>query len=393
MSGEVGVGLALTALREVARMKDLLTEEAVPTVAKAILDHGVEWGQADARRLRPRLLAKYGIEGEFDDRQKRLRAGAFLSSPVVAEGDLTEYRMAMTPAQASRLEAAIGPLSRPAPNPDTGEADLRCSGQRRVEALDSVLTGAASSDGATKNPGGAPTVVHVTVTLADLLAGLAGTAGGRGSGAVLGSRAQQTILAPSVVRQMACDADIIPVVLGADGEVADLGRVTRLFTLGQRRFLWHRDQQCTFPGCTAPAAWSQAHHVVHWVDGGPSDLSNAALLCQRHHTQVHDQRLIAAVHPPDEHGRSVTWDLSPGSYDRHLPERQAEFARARERDMAKHRRRQLNTAPSEGWEQAIPEFVMLEIADELEAEHLARWEVDAQWPEWEDAAALWDVPA
>ncbi|MEO7268442.1 MAG: DUF222 domain-containing protein [Knoellia sp.] len=393
VSGEVGAGLALTALREVARMKDLLTEEAVPTVTKAILDHGVEWGQAQARKIRPRLLAKYGIEGEFDDKQKRLRPGAFLSSPIVADGDLTEYRMAMTPAQAMRLEAAIGPLSKPAPNPDTGESDLRCSGQRRVEALDAVLTGAASADGANRDPGAAATVVHVTVTLADLLSGLAGVTGGTGSGAVLGSRAHQTMLAPSVVRQLACDADVIPVVLGADGEVADLGRVTRLFTLGQRRFLWHRDRQCTFPGCTAPAAWSQAHHVVHWVDGGPSDLCNAALLCQRHHTQVHEQRLIAVVHPPDEHGRSVTWDLSPGSYDRHLPERQAEFARARERDDAKHRRRRLNTAPSEGWEHAIPESVLLEIAHELEAEHLAMEEGDALWREREEEAALWDMSA
>lgn len=392
ISGEVGAGLALTALREVARMKDLLVKEAVPTVTKAILDHGVEWGQAEARKIRPRLLAKYGIEGEFDDKQKRLRAGAYLSSPVVAEGDLTEYRMAMTPAQASRLEASIGPLSKPTPNPDTGEADLRCAGQRRVEALDALLTGVASADGATRTPGGAPTVVHVSVTLADLLAGLASVDVGRGSGTVMGSRAGQTILAPSVVRQMACDADLIPVVLGADGEIADLGRATRLFTLGQRRFLWHRDGQCTFPGCTAPAAWTQAHHVVHWVDGGPSDLSNAALLCQRHHTQVHDQRLIATVHPPDQHGRSVSWDLSPGSYDRHLPERQAEFARARRRSDASRRRRQLDTGPPDGWGSAIPDSVLLDIVDDFEVDDVAQWEFDATWQMWDEAIRC-DVPA
>lgn len=389
VSGEVGAGLALTALREVARMKDLLTEEAVPTVAKAILDHGVEWGQAEARKIRPRLLAKFGRAGEFDDKQKRLRPGAFLSSPLVADGELTEYRMAMTPAQATRLEAAIGPLSKPAPNPDTGEADPRCAGQRRVEALDAVLTGAASTAGTHRDPGAAPTVVHVTVTLADLLAGLAGVNDTSGSGSVLGSRARQTMLAPSVVRQMACDADVIPLVLGADGEVADLGRVTRLFTLGQRRFLWHRDGQCTFPGCTAPAAWTQAHHVVHWADGGPSDLRNAALLCQRHHTQVHEQRLIAGVHAPDEHGRSVTWDLSPGSYDRHLPERLAELARTR-KSSARDRRRKLDTGPPDGWGSAIPEAELLDLADDLEAEHVAREE---QLGHADDDHLSWGIPA
>ena len=383
LTGEVGVGLAVTALREMARMKDLLTDEAVPTVTGAILDHGVAWGQAEARRIRPRLLARYGRDGEFDDKQRRLRAGAFLSSPVVADGDLTEYRMAMTPEQASRLEAAIGPLAKPAPNPVTGEADLRCAGQRRVEALAAVLTGGAAEDARGAEPGGAATVVHVSIGLADLLAGLAGSDRSAGAGGVMGSRARQTMLAPSVVRRLACDADVVPVVLGADGEVVDLGRATRLFTRGQRRVLWHRDGQCTFPGCTAPAAWTQAHHLVHWTDGGPSDLTNAALLCQRHHTLVHDRRLIATVHPPDEHGRSVTWDLSPGSYDRRLPERLAALAEARARSDPRHRRRRLDTGPPDGWASTIPAEVLVEIADELEVDHLP----------WRDERVLWDVPA
>ena len=123
---------------------------------------------------------------------------------------------------------------------------------------------------------------------------------------------------------------------------------------------------------------------MHWADGGPSDLSNAALLCQRHHTQVHDRRLIATVHPPDEHGRSVTWDLSPGSYDRELPERLAEFARAQGRSDASRRRRRLDTGPPERWASAVPESVLLDRAEELEAEHLARCHEGVTW---------WDIPA
>lgn len=368
VSGEVGAGLALTALREVARMKDLLAPEAVPTVTGAILDHGVQWGPAEARKLRPTLLARYGLAGELDDQHKRLRAGAFLSSPALSDGDLTEYRMAMTPEQSARLEAAIGPLSKPAPNPDTGEADLRTAGQRRVEALSAVLSGAASADAARCEPGGAATVVHVSITLAELLAGLSGLEGHDGSGRVLGSRARQTMLAPSTVRQLACDADVIPVVLGADGEVVDLGRATRLFTRGQRRALWHRDDGCTFPGCTAPAAWTQAHHLVHWADGGPSDLHNAALLCQRHHTLVHDRRLIAALHLPDDRGRSVTWDLSPGSYDRELDGRVRELRDARGTPDRRAGPARLDTGPPEGWGSALPESVLLRLADDLEAE-------------------------
>jgi hypothetical protein len=59
--------------------------------------------------------------------------------------------------------------------------------------------------------------------------------------------------------------------------------------------------------------------VRHWVDGGASDIDNAALLCQRHHTVVHHRRLWAEVRSrPDEAGRYVVWDLNPDSYDRHL---------------------------------------------------------------------------
>jgi HNH endonuclease len=117
----------------------------------------------------------------------------------------------------------------------------------------------------------------------------------------------------------------VPHVLGTAGETLDLGRVVRLFTRAQRRVLLRRDRGCTYPGCGAPAAWTQAHHVVHWLDGGASDIDNAALLCQRHHTVVHDRRYIAHVRDtPDEQGRFVVWDRTHGSYDRHLQRLKAE---------------------------------------------------------------------
>ncbi|MGB3762978.1 MAG: HNH endonuclease signature motif containing protein, partial [Ornithinimicrobium sp.] len=84
----------------------------------------------------------------------------------------------------------------------------------------------------------------------------------------------------------------------------DQGRTHRLVTPGQRRALHHRDHGCTFPGCTTPAPWCDAHHVTHWSRGGPSDLSNYALLCGRHHTLVHERDLTATVHPT-----GVTWHL------------------------------------------------------------------------------------
>ena len=79
-----------------------------------------------------------------------------------------------------------------------------------------------------------------------------------------------TLLAPETVRRLACDATIIPTVLGVAGAVVDLGMDVRLFTAAQIKRLWLRDQHCTYPGCDMPPQWADAHHLVHWADStGP----------------------------------------------------------------------------------------------------------------------------
>ena len=88
------------------------------------------------------------------------------------------------------------------------------------------------------------------------------------------------------VRKIACDADLIPVVLGGRGEVLDVGRARRLFGVAQRRALVARDKGCAFPDCTVPAVWTEAHHITPWVAGGRTDLSNGCLLCSFHHRLV-----------------------------------------------------------------------------------------------------------
>jgi len=93
-------------------------------------------------------------------------------------------------------------------------------------------------------------------------------------------------VSPGTVRKLACDADIIPVVLGSSGEVLDVGRANRFFPPAIRRALVARDRGCAFPGCTMPAVWTEAHHIVPWWRGGTTQVSNGCLLCIFHHDLI-----------------------------------------------------------------------------------------------------------
>ena len=122
------------------------------------------------------------------------------------------------------------------------------------------------------------------------------------------------LLAGSVLRRLACDAGVIPAVLGSHGGVIDLGQEERLFVGRARTAVVQRDRCCTFPGCDRPPDWCEVHHLVPWWAGGPTDVDNGALLCTRHHTIVHRDGLLGEV----VDGR-VEWDLTRGRLDRLAP--------------------------------------------------------------------------
>ena len=100
------------------------------------------------------------------------------------------------------------------------------------------------------------------------------------------------------IRRLACDADIIPAVLGGDSQILDLGRGSRLFTGSTRQLLVLRDQGCVFPGCNAPPTVCEGHHITPWWAGGTTALSNLVLLCPHHHGVVEPPRFWE-LPPPD----------------------------------------------------------------------------------------------
>jgi predicted restriction endonuclease len=77
------------------------------------------------------------------------------------------------------------------------------------------------------------------------------------------------------------------VVMAGRSEPLDVGRRTPVVSAAMRRAVIVRDRVCRFPGCDRPHTWCDAHHVVHWADGGPTAVPNLLLLCRRHHRMVH----------------------------------------------------------------------------------------------------------
>jgi hypothetical protein len=94
-------------------------------------------------------------------------------------------------------------------------------------------------------------------------------------------------LTAQTLRQLACDAAVVPVVLDGKGVPLDVGRISRTVPDGLRRAVITRDGGCAFPGCGRPPSWCEVHHVREWQHGGPTALGNLVLLCAVHHRLIH----------------------------------------------------------------------------------------------------------
>ncbi|GAB3265877.1 HNH endonuclease [Arthrobacter pigmenti] len=111
------------------------------------------------------------------------------------------------------------------------------------------------------------------------------------------------------IRQLACDAEIIPVVMAGNGQILDVGTGRRIFPPHLRRALVARDGGCTFPGCTMPAPWTEAHHIKYATDDGETSTDNGCLLCSFHHHLVHKEKWAITVR------NGVPWFIPPAYVD------------------------------------------------------------------------------
>ncbi|MGY1857096.1 DUF222 domain-containing protein [Modestobacter sp. SYSU DS0290] len=215
--------------------------------------------------------------------------GRRLSIATHADGSITA-RLDADAVGGEKFKAAVESMLQA----DRPKGDTRTRAQQQADALVQLCDNALAS-------GGLPTLrtekPHVVLGLdvEDLAA--------PGTGAGAAQTGFGAVISAARARWLACDAVVSRIVLGPDGEPLELGRKHRVVTPGLRRAVVARDKSCVFAGCGAPHWWADVHHLVHWINGGETSLSNSALLCERHHTKVHHGFRIERQ--PD--GRWRTW--------------------------------------------------------------------------------------
>jgi len=288
-AGSVTVRKAMTALSQLAQVEHSL-EPGRREEALGWLTQMAQSGyHRDVVAVGRKLMATLGADRSLERNETALRGLSSLRLSPLDNG-MIKVSGQLDPEAGAVLTAALDPLSAPNPCDANGGRDPRAPDRRRAEALIEVCRRAAAAGSNAPTTSKAQVVVTIDYdTLVDPV---------RGSGTTLGG----ALISPGTIRRLACDASIIPMVLGSTGQPLDVGRTKRLVTPGLLAALWARDKGCTFNGCGRPPQWCDAHHVLFWADGGPTSLPNMTLLCGYHHTWVHTHDLTAEVTTTN-----VTW--------------------------------------------------------------------------------------
>ncbi len=241
---------------ELRRLATHLVETLAPETAEELEAARLERQERIARARRFLELSGDG-EGSV-----RLRG----SLPVAAAEPLIRIVDAYADAEKRAALEARDPL-----------AETLTPAMRRADALVAMVQHHSQQALGPTNGGDRPRVV-VTLSYDKLVK--AATDAGVVCGRLVGA---DEPLAPGVLRQLLCDADLLPAVLGGPSQILDVGRTQRLVTGPIRAALELRDGGCVFPGCDKPPHACHAHHLQPWWAGGRTSLENLVLVCAHHH--------------------------------------------------------------------------------------------------------------
>ncbi len=256
-------------------LPDSLAPDICAAVEEQVAGFARQYGPRETGVLAAQLIARLAPDGpEPVDPQEAPRPDNTLSFGRSRRGRLKLTGEFDTAGEAA-IRAVIDALAKPTPAID-GVRDERTVAARQGDALVDAAHQVLGF-GDLPDCGGERPHVAITVDLDELERRLTGALLDYGS-----------TLHPETARMLACDANVIPVVLKGRSQPLDLGRSRRTLNAALRRALVVRAGGCCeMPGCGRPASWCEGHHLRHWIDGGPTKLTNLLLLCRRHHVLVH----------------------------------------------------------------------------------------------------------
>lgn len=197
----------------------------------------------------------------YKEEQEQIAEGRSLHLSTAEDGSLLLSGV-LDPVSGAELRQALEPLARP-----SGAHDDRTRDQRMADAFCEKVTGNRTVN---------LQVTATVQTLKDL------------AGAAAGEMDLSLPISAASVQRIAYDCSVTRVLLSQDSIAIDLGRSKRVVSAGLRSALKIRDGHCQWPRCERPASFCDGHHLVHWVNGGETNLGNLVLLCRRHHRMVHE---------------------------------------------------------------------------------------------------------
>jgi hypothetical protein len=261
---------------------------------RTLVDAARELDAGRLGRVGRRVRAWLDENGRQPTESEPVETGNLLHLSMKPNGRTT-FRGELDPEHSTLLTTLLSPLAHPLPRTeaDGGQcADRRGVAGRNGDALAEILRLVADS-GSLPTEGGERPHLLVTVSLETLRADV-GTATLDGGGR-RGDAVPSEVLDAGSARRLACDARVVPAVLGTRSEPLDIGRAAYVVSTAIRRALVLRDGGCAFPGCDRNQRWCHAHHVRHWIDGGHTGIDNLVLLCGRHHRMVHHSDWDCAI--------------------------------------------------------------------------------------------------
>ncbi|MET4782484.1 DUF222 domain-containing protein [Glaciihabitans sp. UYNi722] len=323
MAGTVGVDAASSIVNSLGQVSRTATALAVTGAEVALVGEAAHTS-ADLVAFEARVWREALDPDGVERRDEALRHRRSFTVGREA-GGMTPFRGWADPVSAGLIRAMLSEGANPRSAPRFLSADDRAPGAETVVTSDGQMTDALPDPRSREQR-------QFDVLMGTLTAGL------RRSETPRGTRSLTTVMAvvrledlrngtgvgwiddveepvsAATIGQLACDAGFRRILLGDHGEVLHLGRRERLFTAAQRKALAVRDGGCVWENCTAPPGWCEAHHVIEYENGGPTDIDNGVLLCSTHHHELHASEFTMTMIAGKPHLRAPTWIDPDGTW-------------------------------------------------------------------------------